>query len=202
MVNLQNREIVVESPVEIDKACDDIRKQLATIPWVSHPYHIAQRFYRKDSKSGKTFYYPETYVAVSTDSGDDNPKNPYHRLTPDIDYTGMFFFYVGDETNDYNTNESNFLTYPVSIIFSANLELIDEEKLKHSLFTQELIRDVRRILTENELRFDFRYKLTKVSRDLRTVYREFVLQDIEEYNRPPIQCFRFDLTITIKELCD
>ena len=199
MVNLQDKPIVIEAPVEIDKAVNEIRLLLSELSWVSHPYHIAHRFYRKTKD--KAFYFPETYVAVSTASGEDNPKKPYHPLTPDNDYTGMFFFYIGDEDIAFERNSENFLTYPVSIIFNANLKLIDEEKLKHYLFTQELIRDVRRSLTENMIRFNFQYNLKKVSRDLKTVYREFVLDDIEQYNRAPLQCFRFDLTLTLQEEC-
>lgn len=201
MVKLQDKVVNVESPVEVDAACNEIRLLLANIPWVSHPFHIAQRFYRRDSKTGKTFYYPETYIGIPSTSTEENFKKGYHRLTPDNDYSGMFFFYVGDENIQYETRQYNYLTYPVSIIFSANLELIDAAKLKSGLFTQELIRDVRRVLTENEVRFGFRYSLQRVSRDLRTVYREFTLQDIEEYNRAPIQCFRFDLTLTVQEVC-
>jgi hypothetical protein len=193
MVNLQDKPINVVLPIEIEQATNRIRLMLSELDWVSHPYHIAQRFYRKVEQ--RAFYYPETYV------GGTDIKKKYHRLTPDNDYSGMFFFVIGKEENDFSANQSNFLTYKVGIIFSANLELIDKEKLKTSLFTQYLIRDVRRKLTEGMINFDFHYNLQTVTRDLKEVYREFVLDDIEAYNRAPMQCFRFDLTVTIQEDC-
>lgn len=193
MVNLQDKPVTVNLPIEIEQATNNIRLLLSQLPWVSHPYHIAQRFYRKENS--KVFYYPETY------SGGVDGKFSYQRLTPDNDYSGMFFFVVGDEENDYENNEFNYLTHNVSIIFSCNLKLIDESKLNSGLFTQELIRDVRRMLTANAMLFDFMYKIKTVTRDLKSVYREFTLDEIEQYNRAPLQCFRFDLSVTVQEDC-
>ena len=193
MVNLQNKPITVQAPIEIEQATNNIRLMLSELDWISHPYHIAQRFYRK--KNSRAFYYPETYVGKTDKSG-------YHRLTPDNDYQGMFFFYIGEEQNDFNANQNNFLKYNVAIIFSANLELLDKERLKDELFTQYLIRDVRRKLTDGMINFEFQYKIKTITRDLKEVYREFVLDDIEQYNRAPMQCFRVDLEVTIQEGCD
>lgn len=198
MTNLQNKTYDIVNPVEIDKACEDIRLLLKNeLTWISHPFHIAQRFLKRDANSGKTFFYPETYVKKSTNKGYD-----YHRLTPDNDYKGMFFFMVGPETqNDYTDVEKNFLTYNVGIIFSCNLELIDKARLNDYLFTQDLIKSVRRTLTDNAPRFTFRYNIRSITRDLRECYREFSLDDIEQYNRAPLQCFRIDLLLTLREEC-
>ncbi len=194
ITDLQDKPIIVGSPIEIELAVNEIRKILATLPWVSHPYFIAQRFYRK--KEGRSFYYPETYAP-------ENPgSNNYHRLTPDNDYKGMFFFMVGTGTNDFEANSENFITYPVGIIFSANLSKIDQTKLDNGLFTQELIRDARRLLTNTMINHDFDYKILTETRDIRQTYREFTLKDIDSYNRAPIQCFRIDLSIRIQEDCD
>ena len=186
-----------ETPIEIDAAVEAIRMMLKQLPWVSHAFHLAQRFYEKvDGPDGKAFYYPETYIPNPQD------KNySYHKLTPDNGYTGMFFFMAGMEKNDFTANQFNFLTTPISIIFSVNMELIDKDKLKLGLFTQELIQDVRRLLTTGGLGLDFQYKLKTVTRDLREVYKEFILDDLKQYNRAPLQCFRFELDITVKEQC-
>ena len=195
MVNLQNKPIVIGTPIEIDFAVNEIRKDLANIEWISHPYFIAQKFTRKID--GRSFLYPETYAPKKPGS------NEYHRLTPDNDYKGMIFFLVGKGVNDFNANQYNFITYPVSIICSVNLKLIDDCKYADGLFTQELIKDVRRSLTTNMMNYDsFDYNLIDETRDLREVYREFVLDDLEQYNRAPMQCFRFDLSVRIEEDCD
>lgn len=198
MTNLQNKVFEVTNPIEIDKACEDIRQMLKNnISWISHPFHIAQRFLKRDSTSGRSFYYPETYVKELNQ----NNYN-YHRLTPDNDYQGMLFFMVGAGRNDFASNQQNFITYPVGIIFSCNLELIDKTKLTTEyLFTQELIRSVRKELTNGMINFDFDYTIVSETRDLRECYREFTLEDIEQYNRAPLQCFRIDLQIRIQEDC-
>lgn len=197
MVHLQNKPVAVNNPIEIEQATNQIRLLLAELPWVSHPYHTAQRFYKKDASSGRGYYYPQTYVGSK-----DGIKFKYHTLTPDNDYSGMFFFMVGPEENDFAANQTNFLTHNVGIIFSCNLKLINPEALKQGLFTQKLIRDVRRKLTDNMIMFDFQYNMKTVTRDLKEVYREFVLDDIEQYNKAPLQCFRFDLSITVQEDCE
>lgn len=203
ITNLQNKIFTITNPKGIDSAVNELRLLLGGLTWVSHPYHIAQRFRRmaseKEGKTGveqakKLYVYPEMYV------GKDD-KMPYHRLTPDNDYTGMFFFMVGKGEIEYNPNEYNFINYPVSIIFSVNLATVNKTKLKEYLFTQELIEEARRLLTSSSPNFLFTYKLLTETRDLQEVYREFILDDLEQYNRVPMQCFRIDLTLKLMEEC-
>lgn len=193
LTNLQDQPITVGAPVEIERATNVLRNGLSSLPWLTHPYHIAHRFVRIKDK--KKFYYPETYV------GGGNGIYNYHRLTPDNDYIGMCFFLVGDE-KPLDTEKQSYLEYPVSIIFSCNLKRIDNVRLENDKFTQELIRDVRQLLVRNLPYYNFRYTIDEVSRDLRRVYREFVLDEVEQYNRLPMQVFRFDLTVTIESDCD
>lgn len=195
ITNLQNKPIVIGNPVEIEFAVNEIRKVLATMDWITHPYFIAQRFTRATGSNGRKFSYPETYAPTNND------KRGYHRLTPDNDYKGMFFFMVGTGNVAFEPNGENFITYPVSIIFSANLELINSAHLTAGLFTQELIRDARRLLTKTMVLHDFEYTIKTETRELRDVYREFVLEDLEQYNRAPMQCFRLELDILVEEDC-
>lgn len=192
--NLQNKPIVIGQPVEIEFAVNEIRKVLSALTWLSHPYFIAQKFTRETN--GRRFVYPETYAPTAPG------KHSYHRLTPDGDYKGMIFFIVGTGENEFEANQENFITYPVSIIGSVNLELINEAKLNEGLFTQELIRDVRRLLTNTMINHSFDYSIINETRDLRETYRDFSLDDLEQYNRAPMQCFRFDLSIRIQEDCN
>lgn len=191
--DFQNKPIVVGNPIEIDFAVNEIRKELSVLTFIDKPYFIAQRFYRRVNE--KTFIYPESYAPEKPGS-----RN-YIRLTPDNDYKGMFFFLVGPERTEFEPNQFNYLEHDVSIIFSVNLELIDELKLNDGLFTQELIRAVRRVLTGTMINHEFEYKIKSVTRDLKEIYKEFVLDDLEQYNRAPMQCFRFDLSIKIREDC-
>lgn len=196
MADLQNKPVIIGSPIEIEFAVNEIRKKLATLDWIDHPYFIAQKFYRKDATSGRLFIYTETYAPETV--GDMR----YKRLTPDNDFKGMFFFMVGDGTNEFEPGQFNFLTHLVSIIFSVNLELINVDKLNAGLFTQELIREARRVLTDEMMNFDFTYEILKETRDLQSCFREFRLDELEQYNRAPMQCFRFDLSIQVREDCE
>lgn len=196
MTDLQNKPIVIGFPVEVEEAVNEVRLKLAELDWIDKPYFIAQRFFRKDATTNRLFIYPETYA----------PENPgsrnYKRLTPDNDFKGMFFFMVGDGTNAFEPNQQNFLTFPVSIIFSVNLSLINDTKLDQGLFTQELIRDARRKLTNEMINFGFQYNIINETRDLQRCFREFRLDELEQYNRAPMQCFRFDLSFIVQEDCD
>lgn len=195
LTKLTDKVFNVSNPVEVDAACESIRRLLAeNLPWVSHPYHIAQRFYKLEGT--RSFYYPETYLPNGND-----PNKSYHTLTPNNAYKGMFFFVTGTTKTAFEAGGKNMLVVPVGLIFSVNLELIDCEKLKRYLFTQELLSQARQLLTEAMPAFDFQYTLVSETRDLKDTYREFVLKDIEQYNRAPLQCFRIDLNLNIHENC-
>jgi len=195
MTELQDRIFTISNPVEIDYACEEIRQLLKNkLLWLTNPYHIAQRFYKKTEN--QSFFYPETYIPNVED------KNyTYHVLTPDNDYKGMCFFLAGNVKGSQQDYVDNILRYPVSIIFSANLELIDKPRLKQYLFTSELIKEVRKILIDNRMNFNFAFEIVSETRDLKEVYKEFVLDKIESYNRAPLQCFRFNFEITLNDLC-
>lgn len=204
MVNSQDKPITIGTPVEIDKACNEIRLLLANLEWISHPYFIAKRFFRKDPATGKQNIYPETYAVYPEDENipNQNAKTyPYHRLTPDNDYKGMCFFMVSPGQVEFQKNDYNFINYEVGIIFSVNLELIDEVKLRQGLFTRELMRDARRVISEGVTSYDFELTINSETDDLQQVYREFRLDELEQYNRAPLQCFRIDVNIKIEEEC-
>ncbi|MGB0896924.1 MAG: hypothetical protein ACPGRW_06350 [Flavobacteriaceae bacterium] len=197
ITRIQEAYITIGTPVEIDAAVNSIREALALLPWVSHPYLIAQRFVHK-SANGKSYLLPEVYSRRPTDT---TKRYSYKPLTPDNDFTGMFFAYVDDgeaKTNDYG---SNYITYKVAFIFMVNLKLIDSVKLNNGLFTRELMSEARKVINKSSLGLGFESKIIRESNDLKKVFREFNLEDAEAYNRAPLQCFRFDLYITIQEDC-
>lgn len=196
MNNLKDKNIVIGVPIEVDAACNQFRERLSVLPWISKPYLLANRFIDIDATTKKQFYYPETF-APTTD------KIGYKRLTPDSSETGLCFFVVsGGKIGTYRHNKPNFLTYNVGIVFSVNLELIDKEKLQSGLFTRLLMRDARKVLRETQLHVEFDYKITGETNILNEVYKEYTLNSLEKYNRAPLQSFRFDLEVTVKEDCN
>lgn len=201
MTDSQDRPILITAnPVEIDSACKDIHTVLNGLTWIDKPYFIAKRFViDREDKKGR-FIYPETY-APDIDNDEDLSKYPYHRLTPDSDYKGMFFFFIGKGTAQDEGNVADFLTYDVNIIFSVNLKLVDNEKLKTGVYTRELMSEARRTLKNAKRAFGFQMTLIEETDDLKETYRDFVVSDIESYNRLPLQCFRLTYKIKIRELC-
>lgn len=194
MTKQLDKPIVIGTPVEIESAVNLIRQDLSVLTYIDKPFFIAQKMRREINK--KKFIFPETYAPTK------QGEFEYHRLTPDDSIKGMFFFLVGAGTpGTFDVQSENFMNYPVSVIFSVNLEKIDPVKLDNGLFTQELIRDARRILANSKYNHEFSYELTRETRDLQECFREFVLDDVEAYNRAPMQCFRFDLTVTVQEEC-
>ena len=193
ITNLQDKPIIIGTPVEIGSAINKIRTALTTIPWLERAYFIAERFQRESN--GRKFWFPETYAPTAPGRRD------YTRLTPDNDFKGRSFFMVGRGSMEHDDHGENRITYPVGLIVSVNLDLIDSAKLDGGLFTDELIRDVRTLLTANRMKYLFEYKVETETRDLREVFREFSMENIEDYNRAPMQTFRFDMSITIQQDC-
>ena len=197
ITSLQNKPIIIGTPVEIESAVNDLRVLLSGLTWVSHPYFIAKRFV--EDEKGKKYIYPETYCKDF--NLDPAKKYPYHRLTPDNDYTGMFFAYVSSGKPKTRDIKQNYISYNVSFIFSVNLELIDETKLNSGVFTCELMSEARKLLSLSRFNYGFDYSIITETDDLQEVYREFRINELERYNRAPMQCFRFDLEVVIEEDC-
>lgn len=194
ITNLQDKPIIIGTPVEIEHAVNEIRKVIKDIPWLERAYLIAERF-QQVAKGGKKYWFPATYATAKQGNRD------YAAMIPDNDFKGRSFFMVGAGKIEHETHNENRITYPVGLIVSVNLDLIDSAKLDQGLFTRELMKDVRSLLTKTRMNHLFDYNLINETRDLREVFREFSMENIEDYNTAPMQCFRFDLLITINEDC-
>ncbi len=179
--------------IEIDKAIYSILLKLdVNLPWLSHEYGRAYRFL---DRNDKRLYFPEVYI------GGENMA--YYRPTPDNDKSGMCFFVVGKEDNyDFDRNISNYLRWDVGIIFSVNLKLINPTLLLTENFTQNLIRDVREVLTRKLAGLSFGLEIKTVEREFKEIYREWSLLEQETHLKAPLSGFRFNCVITCREECD
>lgn len=193
MTNLQNPNIPPPiAAIEIDKAIHSLQLKLDTkLNWLSHSYG---RAYRHIEKTKKLLYFPEVYVG-----GD---QKSYFRVTPDNDKSGMCFFVVGKENDDdFDQFNRNYLNWNVGIVFNVNLKLINSGLLDNEIFTQHLIRDVRDVLTMHLGGISFSLKIKEVVTEFREIYREFNLEEEQEYLRAPMQAFRFNCNINLQEEC-
>lgn len=191
MINLQDPQIPPPTQaIEIDKYIYLLQTELDTkLAWLSHDYGRAYRFLQQ--KEGRRLYFPEVY------KGDYN----YFRVTPDNDKKGTCFFVVGKEENkEYAPHLKNNLYWKVSIIFWVNLKKINEGLAENEIFTQNLIKDVRRVLTQYS-NAEFSHKIESVEREFNQIYKEFTIQDSEGYMRSPYDAFRFNLEVIMSEDC-
>lgn len=196
----QERPIVIGTPVEIGAAINALRVDLNnSFDWITHPYFIAQRFVTKEKTN--VFLLPEVYAPEQI-RGTTKTKLNYKQLTPDNDFAGLFFAYIGNGRTLSQDIKENFIQYDVALIFTVNLELIDKDKLAQGLFTRELMSGVRKRLAFTRFNYNFNYDIIQETDDLKTVFREFLIDELEQYNRAPMQCFRFDLKITVQEVCE
>jgi len=195
----QERPIVIGTPVEIGAAINALRVDINnSFEWITHPYFIAQRFVTKEKT--KVLLLPEVYAPEEI-RGTTKKKLNYKQLTPDNDFAGLLFAYIGNGRTLSQDIRENFIQYDVAFIFAVNLELIDKAKLTEGLFTRELMSQVRKRLALTRHNYNFKYDIIQETDDLKTVFREFLIDELEQYNRAPMQCFRFDLKITVQEDC-
>lgn len=196
MINSQQPNVpTLVDPIEIDKAIMDLQLRLdLNLTWLSHEYGRAYRHLK--IQNNNRVYFPEVYTGKQDD------KYMYYRPTPDNDKSGLCFFVVGDETNDFAENQHNYLTYDLGIVFWANLKLIDDSKLNTELFTQNLIKEVREVLTRKLIGTFYKLKIERVVREFSQIYSEFTIDEKENYLMAPYQGFRFNCTIELQEDCN
>jgi hypothetical protein len=95
------------------------------------------------------------------------------------------------------------MSYPVSIIFSANLETIDSALLATEDFTEHLIRDVREALIRDARGKSYRIvSIDSVQRKFEDVYAEFDVSNDRGIAHNPMTHFRVNMTVQLREDCN
>ena len=110
----------------------------------------------------------------------------------------MSYFIVGKESNrNYQEHGYNLLTWPVSIVFMVNMKLINEPLLDNMIFTQNLIQEVRRVITD-AFPVNSKYFIRSIEREFNEVFREFTLDEFRRYQTAPYDAFRLNLDIEVR----
>jgi hypothetical protein len=179
----------------IDASVNDLQTSLSfNLSWLSNGMGRAYRK-NKTRSNGASQFLPMVYLGT-------NFSNDFFNATPDNDKEGQSIILVGDATHtDYQTGFYGWLEYPISIIFSANLNTIDSALLATEDFTEHLMQDVRDSL-RGLLGKSYRLAITSETREFDDVYSEFDI-GTGTTNKPflPMTYFRFDCTMTVKEDC-
>ena len=196
MILLQNPNMPVPTnAVEIDAAILDIKAHLeAGLTWLTNGY--GRTYKNLDATNGTTVFYPEAYL------GEQNNSHRYINLSPDNDKQGQCFFYVTKENiSQFQPGMYSFLSYDTAIIFSVNMELINDALLQTDIFQQVLVAQVRDVLTRQLLGSAYQLSITSVDFQFDNVYSEFDLADAQQLEKAPLSHFRFNCTINLPEVC-
>jgi len=196
MILLQNPNMPVPTnAVEIDAAILDIKAHLETgLTWLTNGY--GRTYKNLDARNGTTVFYPEAYL------GEQNNSHRYINLSPDNDKQGQCFFYVVKETiSQFQPGMYSYLSYDTAIIFSVNMELINDALLQTEIFQQILVSQVRDVLTRDLLGSAYQLSITSVDFQFDNVYSEFDLADATQLEKAPLSHFRFNCTIKLPETC-
>jgi len=181
-------------PIEIDNAVLDLQMKFKTeLSWLSHAYGKAYRIDKQGQE--KRLILPEVYV------GNTDGKYTLMPVSPDNDKTGTVFFVIDRERQVTNDQLSqNYLNWNVGIVFFANMETINKSFSDNQDFTQNLIKEVRDVLTNKLLGTGYRLGIIDVVREHNEIFKEFLLAD-RRYIVMPFTAFRFNVNITLKEDC-
>ena len=196
MILLQNpNEPVPTNPIEIDAAIMDMQSKLSSnISWLTQAYGRAYR--NIDLSTGERIYFPEIYL------GEQSNSYRYLNVTPDNDKTGQCFFFVQQENiSEFSIGQNSLLTYNVAIIFSVNLKLINETLLSTEIYTQRLISEVRDYLTRRLMPTSYILTIQNVLTRFEQVFSEFNITEDKGKNHAPLQHFRVNCTVQMREAC-
>jgi hypothetical protein len=196
MILLQNPSVPTPTnPVEIDAAILDIKSELETgLIWLTNGYGRAYK--NLDISNGERVYFPEIYL------GKQGNSFRYTNITPDNDKTGQCFFFVRRETiTEYQQGMFNFLNYDVSLIFSVNMELINSTLIETEIYQQNLVAQVRDVLTRQILGKTYQITINNIEYLFEDVFRDFNLSEQSTIEKSPLSHFRVNLSIVLPETC-
>ena len=172
----------------VDGIVEHLRTYLGSnMSWLE--YNYGEQFTFDRDVNGARVLVPNVYVG----------QDRYLQTTIDNKKNGTCFFIVGQSSStDYKLNHVNFYETPISIIFEANLNLIDDTQDEY--FREELISECLYYLRNPRGSF---YDITSinVTRDLNDVFSEFGYNVRQEY-KFPLTAWRLDLTITHQAECN
>jgi hypothetical protein len=181
----------------IDSTIVDLQTHLSfELSWLTNGMGRSYRL-KTVRSNGEVQFLPMVYLGTS--------KYNYFDASMDNDKEGQSIILVGDGTYpDFQRGFYGIIEYPVSLIFSANLDTINSTLLETEVFTEHLMEDVRQALIRGLLGKPYQLTIDSETIDFDTVYSEFDINtDAGKTNKPlaPMTYFRFDLTVQIKETC-
>jgi hypothetical protein len=181
----------IPNPIFVDAAIAEIQTQLGTVSWLTHAF--GRSYIKKEMRSGNETIVPMVYKGQAE----------YLPVQFNDNLQAQSFFEVGTQTlnGEYDTNGINFYDVPVSLIVWANLKKIDGVKGNSYYFAEELKRDVRQALRDSTF-VESRLVIDSISEDIDAIFSEYTFTQITyQFFTYPYVAFKFDMTLTIQEVC-
>ena len=174
-------------PLAVDSSIETLRVDLETnLSWLK--YSFGRAYYGKDeSQTGANQFYPAVYIGESN----------YQDASPNDNVVSQSFFVIDGEYNygDYDINEQNLFTVPVSLVIWGDLKKIAPSIDEH--FGQLLLQNVLSVIKDNG---DFKVK--SIIDNSEDVYREFsITKEHTALFYYPYFCYRIKMDLSTKEAC-
>jgi hypothetical protein len=188
---------IIPTPLQaqgIDAVIQDLQTHLDfDLSWLTNGMGQGYRLAKVRTPQNIVFL-PEVYLGTA--------QNKYFSATPDNDKTGQSIFVIGTETlPNYQTGFFGYLEYEMSILFTANLKLIDSTLLETEDFTEHLIADVRQSIIRNLLGKAYRITIDNIERGFENTYSDFDIANDRGISYLPLTHFRLNCTVQVKEDC-
>lgn len=195
-MSIQNPTIPTATQAKgIDAHVNDLQTSLSfDLSWLTDGMGRAYKK-KKNRSNGVIDLLPLVYLGTANTN--------YFTATPDNTKQGQSIIIIGDGTMiNQRAGFYALMEYDISIIFSANLKLVDATLLLTEDFTEHLMEDVREAIVRNLLGKSYRLEITNETRDFEDVYSEFDVA-VGTTNEPllPMTYFRFDCTMSFQEDC-
>lgn len=179
-----------KNPVMIDRALAYIQDELIkNIGWLNYAFGRAQRL--ATQREHKTYYYPGVYIG----------ENEYLNVLPGQEIGNRTFFVVDDpQTIEFNPRRYNFIKSPISLICWYDLSDIYPDSKERN--TEDVKRQIIRVLTDLTMPNATRLELTKIYEQAENIFKGYSLREIDtQFLMQPYAGLRIDGYLTYREEC-
>ena len=180
------------NPVFVDAVIGKLQTLFGSLPWLTHSF--GRSYIKKTNRDGSEFSEPWVYQA----------NGEYYSVEFNDNLQAMSFFEVGTQTlvGDFQRNATNYYEIDLGVIFWVNLKKIDSAKGDNYYFSEDLKRDVRLKLT-NEIPNGVNLDIDSIQEDIDDIFSNYSFNQLnqKDYFSYPFASFKFNITVTVPELC-
>ena len=179
-----------KNPVMIDRVLACLQDSLVNnIGWIDYAFGRAQRLVTRIEH--KDHYYPGVYIG----------GNEYLNVLPGQGLGNRTFFMVDDpQTIDFNQRRYNTIRSPFSLVLWYDLTTILKDTKERN--TEEIKRQILRVLTDAVLPGGSRIELARMYETAENIFKGYSLKEIDtQFLMHPFAGLRIEGTLIYREEC-